>query len=280
MCLGSLDHSPSEQLGNPDQWHTTVLILSQSNEHWKLAECIATFLRSESGSLRRWSARHSRYYKTNFDRILTENVTKFPVHIRAISAQSETIRLCLDHMLAELGLAGLVKSSTKKEKPYLEFGPFSRIRITDVRNGVAQEDHQPVQFTLPERQAIPLVFICHFLLRAHQQIFPLVRDEQPTIEWVDWQLMPNKFPGGIDGRMASLFHAIMSGSARAGLVMGNIRIMTFVNTGDDHGSIFADNLAGLLADKLSNGDQKLMLPPSLKIGSSMFWEIWRREGAC
>ena len=31
--IGSMDHSPSEQLGAPDDWHTTVLILSEAGQH-------------------------------------------------------------------------------------------------------------------------------------------------------------------------------------------------------------------------------------------------------
>ena len=45
MYLGSMDHSPSEQLGEPDDWHTTVLLLSEAGQHFDAAKDVALLSR-------------------------------------------------------------------------------------------------------------------------------------------------------------------------------------------------------------------------------------------
>jgi hypothetical protein len=108
----------------------------------------------------------------------------------------------------------------------------------------------------------------------HQQLMPLIHLEQPALDWMDWQLMPNKFPGDTQGPMASLFHAIMSGSTASRLVAGKIRVMTLSESEGDHGSILADNIAGLLREKLSRGGFGLV-QPAPRCGTSILWEIWQ-----
>jgi hypothetical protein len=185
------------------------------------------------------------------------------VFVRAISAQARTISKSYPLMIEQLGLSGLVGSFSKNEKPYVKFGPFERVSV--------EAKLEPAYFDIIERQALPLIFICHFLLRMHQNLMPIIKKQRPEIDWVDWQLMPNKFPGDVAGPMASLFHAIMSGAASQRLVAGNIRIMTFNNAKDDAGSSFADNIAGWLSEKLSKELEGSALPI---IGDSFDWEIW------
>ena len=103
-------------------------------------------------------------------------------------------------MVAKLGLSGLVEKITRNEKLYLKFGPFRR--VTGPNNEIATD---PVYFEIVERQALPLIFICHFVLRMHQQLMRIIQRKQPELEWIDWQLMPNKFPGDIRDRLASFF---------------------------------------------------------------------------
>ncbi len=46
MLLGSLDHTPSEQLSDDlSQWHTTALVMSEGGEHWQ--QCLKPFSRRE-----------------------------------------------------------------------------------------------------------------------------------------------------------------------------------------------------------------------------------------
>jgi hypothetical protein len=48
--------SPSEQLGDLDDWHATALLLSEAGQHWALAEKIARCLQMRDGLLRKWSS--------------------------------------------------------------------------------------------------------------------------------------------------------------------------------------------------------------------------------
>jgi hypothetical protein len=129
-------------------------------------------------------------------------------------------------------------------------------------------------FEVAERQALPLIFICHFVLRMHQQLMLTIRERRPELEWIDWQLMPNKFPGDVNGPMGVLFHAIMSGAAYRQLVAGNVRIVTIDKSNDDLGSSLADNIAGLLADKLEFAGKAAWQSALEHIGGSIGWEIW------
>jgi len=273
MLLGALDHSPSEQLsGHPAEWHTTVLVLSEGGEYLELVTDLAQRL-AQSSALKKWSDKRN-HYKALFEEALAAELPKYPVHIRAISAPEWIIGASTAHMLKELGLANFVRPVVRNEKRYLEFGPFQRVRTARLDGEYPKACCEPASFEVREHQAIPLIFICHFLLRMHQQLMPLMQEEWPELEWVDWQLMPNKFPGGVDGPMASLFHALMSGSTGAGLVAGNIRIMTLLDSKTDAGSALADNVAGLLRDKIACGEMQLAKPTLQGRGASMLWEVW------
>jgi hypothetical protein len=68
MYLGSMDHSPTEQLGeDPQQWHTTVIILSEGGEHFNLAKAIAQNLGLTDGRLKKWSRNPSYRKKGQFE---------------------------------------------------------------------------------------------------------------------------------------------------------------------------------------------------------------------
>ena len=277
MYLGSMDHTPSEQLGDPQLWHTTVLVLSEGGEHWQLARDIARQIMCKNDTLKKWSGRRRREYKQDFERALKERLMVYPVHVRAISAQGKTIVASFGHMIQELGLNGRVRQCNRNGKSFLEFGPFRKISLVACTEAEVIKRSVPANFLIAERQGIPLVFLAHFLLRMHRHVLTLVRNDHPELDWIDWQLSPNKFPGDIEGPMAKLFHAIMSGAAHARLVMGNIRVMTFVDSGGDHGSLLCDNLAGLLSQKLKSSEIRLDEPQPYGLGASIFWEIWDEQ---
>ena len=231
MFLGSMDHSPTEQLGETDNWHTTVLLLSEGGEHFQAARDVALHLGLKDGRLSKWSRNPVYRQNGTFGPALSKIVPGRGVLIRAISARAGTIIDSKTELIEQLGLRGLVKRITKNEKPYLKFGPFTRMRFG--------EEPQAAYFDVVERQALPLIFICHFVLRTHQHLMPLIKKLRPAIEWVDWQLMPDKFPGDIAGPMGSLFNAIMSGVAHQRLAAGNIRVVVFNDGRDDEGSSLA-----------------------------------------
>jgi hypothetical protein len=263
MYLGSMDHSPSEQLGKPDDWHTTVLILSEGGQHDDAAKDVAHRLGYRDGSLRKWSRNPTYRQKDRFGSALLAALPSHAVFVRAISAQARVISQFYPRMIKELGFGGLVQSLSKNGKPYLKFGPFMRASYGS--------EPQRAYLDILERQALPLIFICYNVLRVHRQLMRVITTRRPEIEWVDWQLMPNKFPGDVTGRMGTLFHAIMSGAALHRLVEGNISVMTFSNSKDDVGSLFADNIAGWLSEKMAPGGKGFGLPA---IGDLFDWDVW------
>jgi hypothetical protein len=267
-----MDHSPSEQLTDDlSQWHTSVLILSEGGEHWQLAADLANRIGSRGSVLRRWSGKRAQSYKPNFASEIMNCLAAYPVSVCAVSAKAKTIKLAIDRMLQDLGLSELLQiNPVPGKKIYWEFGPFYRKNASCQGSAVGD----PTYFKLPENQAVPVIFICHFVLRAHHQHFQNIRAERQELEWIDWQLMPNKFPNDIDGPMASLFNAIMSGAASQLLVSGNIRVVNFLHSHDDHGSTLADNVAGFLSDKLVREEYSVEIPEKRGAGSSFIWQIW------
>ena len=75
------------------------------------------------------------------------------IFIRVICAQARTISYSFPQIIAQL----LIESLSKNEKPYLRFGPFTRVN--------PEGNSGPVYFDILERQALPLIFICHYVLR-------------------------------------------------------------------------------------------------------------------
>jgi hypothetical protein len=144
-------------------------------------------------------------------------------------------------------LRSLLSAGKRMLKP-----PLTKIELVANPDITFRQDTESAPFPLASNQAFPLIFICHFVLRTHQSLLKLNQTERPELQWMDWQLMPNRFPGGIMGPTASLFHTIMSGVSHQRLVAGNIRLLTLVDNSADAGSILADNIAGLLSEKLKN----------------------------
>jgi hypothetical protein len=242
------------------------------------AEDIAKLLHCRQGSLTKWSKNPIYRRNGTFEDALKNCLPGRAVYVRVISAQADMIRASYPHIIGELGLDGLVKKFLKNNKPYLRFGPFQRVKILGA-GGELNRQSEPAEFEIAERQAVYLIFICHYLLRMHRQLTTIMRQQRPALEWIDWQLMPDKFPGDIAGPMASLFHAIMSGAAHQRLVAGNMRIATFNNSNDDIGGGLADNIAGLFAGKLEIDDKD---SAQSSFGASAMdylidWEIWRRD---
>jgi hypothetical protein len=93
MYVGSMDHSPSEQLGDPDRWHTTVLILSETASQSQLA---TELLESANGVPKKWS-KSSQIHKDQFESVLAARLGG--LHVRAISAQGKKIESSLDNII-------------------------------------------------------------------------------------------------------------------------------------------------------------------------------------
>jgi hypothetical protein len=273
MYLGAMDHSPAEQLGKPTQWHTTVIVLSEGGEHVSLARAVAKRLGCRDERLIKWSRNPSYRKHGTFETALTQEIRGYPVYIRAISARASTIKECYPHFIKDLRLQGLAIQVTKNNKPYLKFGPFARVKVEGATEKGVITRSEPVEFDIIESQALPLLFICHFALRVHQALMLTIKSTRPALEWIDWQLMHNKFPGDHQGPMGSLFGAIMSGAASARLIAGSMRVGTFNNAKDDEGNALADNVAGYLTEQLHNEVKGAFA----SCGDKIVWEIWEPE---
>lgn len=269
MLLGSLDHTPSEQLADDlSQWHTTALVLSEAGEHWDQVPKALGERIGGTGQLLKWAGRNKSSYRARFSKHFFDCVSDYAVHTRVVSARGATIRAAFPVIIANLGLRECVQQ-IPGQKPRLRFGPFLRARY----------GQEPEEWTcdLPERQAISLLFICDFLLRTHHEVLEAMKEDQKELDWVDWQLMHNKFPGDVGGGMHELFAAIMISAARAGLVSGTMRLGTFNETKTDFGNLLADNVAGLFSEKINRDDQTISPPPNKKKGCSFSWQVWETE---
>jgi hypothetical protein len=261
----ALDHSPSEQVANDDTWHTSVAIFSEGNEHWEFSKELATKLGMKDARLRKWSGgRGSQSYREKFPKELFASIVDNPIHIRAISAQGQTIWRLWEAFLGRLQLQDLAHESTNRKNNY-RFGPFQKI----TPDGIRSEQF----FDIHVKQARYLVFLSWWLTEVHSEMLALEKQDNPALEWLDWFVMPNAFPGGIDGNMARLFHVIMSVATSRNLIVGNLHISTLLDSRLDAGSALADNVAGYLNQKARNGDRDLPTPCLTGKGSSFLWSV-------
>ncbi|OYX45738.1 MAG: hypothetical protein B7Y90_18345 [Alphaproteobacteria bacterium 32-64-14] len=261
----SLDHSPSEQLGDDDAWHTSTAVLSKGNEHWEFSKMLATRLGMRDRRLRKWSGgRGNQSYRRKFEEEFFPLVADSQLHVRAVSADARTIRAMRSAFLDELEMRALVRESADRAN-YLTFGPFTRIN-----DKFEQVD---VRYDIHARRADYLVFLCWWLVGVHRGTMKLEKQYNPALECLDWFMVPNKFAGGVNGDMAIIFRAIMATTAARGLIAGNVRISTINDSKQDEGSALADNLAGYLNHRLVAGDGGPPQPALAGAGSSFLWSV-------
>lgn len=221
----------------------------------------------------KWSRRTKRY-SLDFENALTACLDKHPVYIRAISARGDTIESIFDQLLAHLGIArSFTRKSNDASKRIGEIGPLRRIRRDEANPIEIRPDSELTFLTAPEKQAVMAVFICHFLIRTHQNILALQKASQPDLLAIDWQLMPNKFPGDIHGPMSSFLGALMSACGPA-TIAGSIKTMFFTDAKTDHGNDLADDIAGLLRAKLMQKRGRLQEKLLHISNGKFYWEIW------
>lgn len=263
-----MDHSPSEQLGSADAWHTTALILSVSGEQWRLGDTVAEAMGIQSGHLKKWS-KCKPSQKKRFETEFFKTLASSSMYVAAISAQASTIEATFDHMISELGLTGLLVPLQRNDKPYLEFGPFLKLE--------ADSSTTEVRFPIHRAQALALVFITHFIARMHQKLLAQLNQEDPGVEWMDWQISADKLAGGLEGRMSSLFFALMGLLPQAKIVSGNLRGHTHLD--GDQGTDLADNIAGMLQDGMSLNPASPLLTHEKAIlrEGALYWERWIPE---
>ncbi|WP_342308767.1 hypothetical protein WLF14_01735 [Pseudomonas fluorescens] len=244
MCLVSMDHSPSEQLIG-DGWYTTVIVVSPAIEHSALANAVAKRLRPRTPRLMKW-CNATRHYKREFGAIFAEEMERNPAYVFAISATKAVIVGNSESFIDQTGLRPLFTwSNAPHGKRTLTFGPF-----------FTENTERFVQIS--ERRALMVLFILNFFIR----IFAVTRDAvSPDLQWC---VFMDKFAGGEEGSMATLFGCLLDATEAGGYcIRGSFGDSDLVET-----DLLADNLTGYI-DSLT---QRGLSPPLSRGEGKLFWE--------
>jgi hypothetical protein len=246
-----MDHSPSEQITDRDEIYTTVIIVSPQHEHSELATAMGVRLRPAFGVLRKWAG-SKKAYKQKFSEVFVDELSRLPVFVFAISAARSTIVASRDHFIERVGLGSLFNwSSSADGKSTLTFGPY-----------LTYDTHDAEQFVhISENRALMVLFIFHFFAR----VFSATQDAvSPDLTW---DVFMDKFPGGVDGSMATLFSCLLDFSEAGGRCSrGHFLDSDVVGT-----DLLADNLAGFFSGLAISKRN----PPKVPLGGgNVYWERW------
>jgi len=230
--LGFMDHSISEQLtGNPSAWHTTAMVMSEGAGCGTLASAIAARCSRSRTRLRKWNGTKQGSYRDQFADALADNLPSSGVSILASSATEEVIRRNERLIIRDLGLDSLYTTSASGGgRLTSRIGPFVR-----------RDTHEDHWFEMPEKQAIMVLWVAHFVGRMHSLMAGQFRKSGVDLFSLDWlPLYIDRFPGQY-ANSTSLFQTLVSDLSYRD---GNIRVAYFTAS-PAHESIFADNVAGL-----------------------------------
>lgn len=210
--LAFMDHSVSEQLtGNPAEWHTTAIALSEGGEVSDLANRVAQAIFPRDPRLRKWS--HGRRvrkhrYRIGFCRALVDLLPTSRVYLLATSATEATIISAREHLLRELRIAHLCQEiQSPRGTMLLRVGPF-----------IHRETRCDHYFELPLNRALMVAWVAHFVARMHRmfRVQLQVGNAEPPV--LDWFFYIDKFAG--DSASASpataLFQTLVSGNISDG----------------------------------------------------------------
>ena len=251
MLVASMDHSPQEIPNNRDVWHTSALLVSVSAEQWGWDEVLGPLLNPQGKRLRKWAARRSDRYHSEFRRQFPDVLAGSRVFALALSVQGKIVIDSLPELIGQMGLGENILVSGQE---------------TTISGLASGRD-----FTLPTIQAASVVYLMHFICRMHALILDRLHEDDGEIVWCDWQISPDNFPLGVNGPMATLFSIIANSTGKMRLVSGNLRVLTHHLDGDP-GIDVCDNLAGMLRDDLAQGKCTLESFERPTMGG-MYWEI-------
>lgn len=258
----SMDHSVSEQLtGNPSEWHTTVLVMSEGGEHSAAARTIAEGMNLPQRGLKKWS-RTGPNYRRKFLESLAKTEVKPSTEIFAISAQEFAIEDYLKIFLSEFGL----------EKMFSRFKD-RKGRSVIMLEPVFEKDGKKTSFSMLETQFSVILWIVHFCIRMHRlQVENFSRKFQKEVP-VDWFFYMDRFAGDDEKKTArgDLFRSLTRS-----MINGNMITSTFNVSDSVDSDLFADNLAGLL----NGGKKNPGKYPEIgkKVAASInFWECFKKK---
>jgi hypothetical protein len=256
--LGFMDHSITEQLiGNPDARHTTAIVLAEGGECGALAKRIGGDVNRRANRLRKWS-RAGEAYRRTFLLALSSMLPGSGVVVVASSARERTILANRERVACELGLADIIQEElAPRGTARMKVGPF-----IDHRTGL---DHF---FESSSNRILMVLWIAHFILRAHASMAADIRRQMPALFSLDWFLYLDKFAGdNADAHPASQLFQTLVGHPDA----GNIRTASFVESDRVSEDLMADNIAGLLNEWQTTPSRYRTLE-ALITGGSFYYE--------
>ena len=225
-----MDHSVTEQLlGNAEEWHTTAIALSESGEISDFSKEIAQCISTKNDYLKKWSGRNKQKYRSLFRKYFFELLPKFEIYVYINSAQEKSITQNKKHVISELSLTHLYNNNTKSSKKIsARIGPF--IRTSD------ETDHF---FVFSDNRAQMILWIAHFMCRAHADFFNYLKSSFTDTIGLDWFLYADKLPGA--GEELDFLILLVNRFTPN----GNIRISNFDQGDTVNTDLLADNIAGM-----------------------------------
>lgn len=255
MMVASMDHSPQEIPNDRDVWHTSVLLVSINAEQWGWGETLGPLLSPQNKSLQKWAGRGAGRYRREFRRHFPRILENSSVYGLALSVQGGTVVDFLPELIGQMALDNNLRILGRE------------VAVIGLASGQ--------DFTISVVQAAYTIYLMHYICRMHALVFETMQKNGGALSgFCDWQISPDNFPGGVNGRMATLFSIVANSAAMLRLVKGNIRVLTHLK--GDSGADVCDNLAGMLKDDLARGSNTLASLERPTTGG-LYWEVHSRD---
>jgi hypothetical protein len=226
------------------------MLVSEAADQWEWAKTLLANLSPQASNLPKWSKARPGF-KRRFTRGFHAMLSETQIYGLAISARASVIDGVFEELIDQLQL----RSDMKVEGDVVELGPTTRGEFIQ----------------LPRKEAAPIVFICHFVLRMHAALLVDLRMRRGW-EWCDWQISPDNFQHGINGPMATLFSNLLNSAPVLRLSSGSLRTITF--TEGDPGNDVADLVAGALASSFAPGRTSMTGNATKPTIGKLYWERW------
>lgn len=242
MMIVSLDHSPQEHELAEHELHTLALVASSSAKQWGWSHELGRAAGSQSGALRKWSARNNKKYRAAFAESFPKLLAQSDALVMARTASAAHIRRRAQGVVADYGLAQFLDLC----EVTTVFGPTS----------------SGATYALRTRVAASVLSTFDFIVRMHRAL------HDHWSETADWQISPDTPPDGAESQAALVFSALLNSAQGLGLVHGRLSALTHLQ--GDEGTDLADNVAGMLREAARNGDALETSPRPIR--GAIYWE--------
>jgi len=227
----SIDHSPSEQLGN--DCHTMALVISQSMEHQKIADELAQKLNRTK--LKQWkegrSTKAKLKYKRDFQTHFFHVLKNYPVLVVIFHAKEVDILKYEEYFVRDIGAAGAYIRSILNDK--ISIGPV-----------ILSGNEKPLTFEISVKHAPMIVYTVSNLLRIYDSLLQAVNEVSSSgssrnSAWI--QIWSDRPPNDFHGPYAEIMRIFLGGSRMS----GNYTWGGFTHDDNQQIDLLVDNLAGL-----------------------------------